>query len=194
MEINVLPAPVADAGMPQILDCGATAVTLRGRRVAGLSSSTSRGSHRSCSERSGKRQSRSSGARRLCLTVINQQTGCQVRRYDGSRRAEITFPEPQLSIPAIVSFGKAVISVDSVSNGVRHFSVQPGWGELFASSQFFNLSEGAYTVYVIDGNQCDGSAAITIEGAVKLGVDLVARSTEEKRALLLETASCWKLL
>ena len=176
--INVLPAPVADAGMPQALDCGASAVTLGGASSSGAAFQylweVIQGAALS-NPASANPEAQAPGV--YALTVINQQTGCQAADTTVVEE-QITFPEPQLSAYTGDCFiqGQAVISVDSVSNGVGPFLFSLDGENYSASPQFFNLSEGAYTVYVIDGNQCDGSAAITIQGGSQLGVDLIARS------------------
>ncbi|MCB0578114.1 MAG: gliding motility-associated C-terminal domain-containing protein, partial [Phaeodactylibacter sp.] len=51
------------------------------------------------------------------------------------------------------------------------------------SPQFFNLSGGSYTVYVIDANQCAGSAEITIDAGAALDVQLVVRSNGGKNTI-----------
>ncbi|MCB0598801.1 MAG: gliding motility-associated C-terminal domain-containing protein [Lewinellaceae bacterium] len=181
VEINVLPNPVADAGPAQALDCGATAVALGG-------TATSEGPEFQYAWEviEGAALSDPSSATpeamapgRYALLVINQQTGC--RASDTTAVDEqVTFPEPQLSAFTGDCFvqGQAVISVDSVSNGVGPFLFSLDGENYSASPQFFNLSEGNYTVYVIDGNQCDGSAEITIQGDSQLEVSLVARSND----------------
>ncbi|MCB9049010.1 MAG: gliding motility-associated C-terminal domain-containing protein [Lewinellaceae bacterium] len=181
VEITVLPAPVADAGQPQALNCSATSVTLG-------SGATSNGPEFQYSweviegaaltnPSSSMPEAQAPGI--YALSVANLQTGC--RASDTTTVEEqITFPEPQLSAITGDCFiqGQAVISVDAVENGVEPYLFSLDGENYSASPQFFNLSEGNYTVYVIDGNQCDGSADITIEASNTLAVELVANSGE----------------
>lgn len=181
VEIGVLPAPVADAGQPQSLNCGDTTATLGG-------AATSSGPEYQYSweviegaalngPASATPEAQAPGV--YALTVINLQSGC--RASDTTVVEEqVTFPEPRLSVFAGDCFvqGQAVISVDSVINGVEPFLFSIDGENYGPSAQFFNLSAGNYTVYVIDGNECDGSADITVEAGAELAVELVPASGE----------------
>lgn len=166
VEVEVLPLPSADAGQPRPIGCDGMAVTLGGPATstgpeyrylwevlegAALSDPASAAP-----------EAQTPGI--YALTVINEQTGCRA----GDTVAvdeQVTFPELFLSASAGGCFapGEAAISVDSVVNGTGPFLYSLDGQGYGPSPAFANLSVGSYTVYVIDANQCEGSAEIAIE-------------------------------
>lgn len=179
VEVHILPAPVADAGQPQTLNCGTTAVTLGGTASSGgpgisYQWDVIQGAALS-DPASAMPEAQAPGI--YVLTVFDEQAGCQATDTVAVDE-QITFPEPELSVYTGDCFveGQAVITVDSVRNGAEPYLFSLDGVDYLPAPQFFNLSSGNYTVYVLDANQCDGSSAITVEAANELDVQLIAHS------------------
>lgn len=178
--IVINPAPVADAGLDQELDCTVDEVTLGG-------SNTSTGMSYVWSDASGLPISLPNTAdvqvdksATYILTVTNPVTGCSATDAVTviSTVAQISAELSVIPVACDVS-NSGVIEVVNASGGEAPYLYALQGNSFSTQAVFGNLTAGDYTIVVQDANGCETTLNQTLTAPSNIAVELSAPSAQE---------------
>jgi gliding motility-associated-like protein len=174
-EVEILEAPVADAGMDMVINCSGDEVM-----IGGENTSTGPTLVYNWTELSGTPIDEP-GIPAPVIKVEGTYTLEVVDTSNGCTATDIVVVTEQTSAPVLYTSFVAgdcnnpdagIIQVDSVTNGVEPFLFALNGGAFSSTSVFTGLASGVYTISVIDGNACEGGIDVEIPSFEELFVAL----------------------
>ena len=173
--VEILAAPVADAGLDVVINCSGNEVML-----GGVNTSTGPDLVYNWTELTGIPLD-DPGVADPTVKLAGTYTLEVTDTSNGCIGTDMVIVTEQTSEPIIYTSVVAgdcnspdagIIQVDSVINGVEPFLFALNGGAFSSTSTFTGLAPGAYTVSVMDGNACEGETTASIPSFDELFVEL----------------------